>query len=76
MESWQYIKRVLFNELGINLLGTERQLKEEIQALQFEYECISFNDSNTTKQIHAIRATNVRDVISRTVQNLRQRNEL
>ncbi|XP_072046234.1 uncharacterized protein [Amphiura filiformis] len=76
MESWQYVKRVLLKELGINLMGTERQLKEEIKALQFEYECISFNDANTGKPIHAIRAANVNDVITRTLELLQERNQL
>ena len=31
---WQYVKRVLNDELGINLMGTEWELKKEISALR------------------------------------------
>ena len=71
-----HVKHALRKEMGINLMGTEGQLKEEIQSLQFEYKCISFTDPSTGKTVHAIRATNVADVITRTVQLLKQCGQL
>ena len=78
MTAWQYVKRALKDELGINLMGTERELKEEISAIEFEYECISFQDTTNDKgnTIHTIRATNVRDVINRTVKGLQDSGQL
>ena len=76
MNAWQYLKRSLHKELGVNLMGTERQLKEEVKALDFEYECVSFSDDATGKTIHAIRATDVADVIVTAVEHLRKTQQL
>ena len=61
---------------GYKFDGHRRRAEGEIKALQFEYECISFLDPSTGKKIHAVRATNVSDVITRTVELLKQRNQL
>ena len=47
MESWQYVKRALSSEMGINLMGLDNELKAEVAGLEFEYECVSFQDDAT-----------------------------
>ena len=77
-ETWRVVKRALSNVTGTDILGTEKQLRNEMDKSYFEYECGTFKtvEKECEKSVTFVRVTNLQNVITKTVQQLQSTGEL
>ena len=66
------LKRTFKLEIGQDVFGSEKLLRQELQELEFEYECDSFT-SEAGKQVNFVRVTDLKQVICMTLNQLSHR---
>ena len=69
---WRMIRRTFKNEAGRDVFMSEDNLKDQMQDMQFEYECGTFNTPSGDEKIHFVRVVNVEEVVKKTVEDLRK----
>ena len=72
MNMWWLLKRTFKLEIGQDVFGSEKLLRQELQELEFEYECGSFT-SEAGKQVNFVRVTDLKQVICMTLNQLSHR---
>jgi len=77
-ELWRLVKRVLFDVAGRDVMGSETKLREHLEESYFEYECGTFEtfENGVSKTVTFVRCTSLRQVLLKTMEQLRQSNEL
>lgn len=68
---WRMIRRTFKSEAGRDVFMSEDDLKEQMQDMQFEYECGTFN-TPAGEKIDFVRVVNIEEVIRKTVDDLRK----
>ncbi|XP_070538620.1 uncharacterized protein [Ptychodera flava] len=78
MTTWRLLKRTFKIEFGVDVLGSEKKLREELEEMQFTYEYGSFESEERGEAItvNYIRVTDVREVVTKTVEELKANNKL
>ena len=72
MNMWRLLKRTFKLEIGQDVFRSEKLLRQELQELEFEYECGSFK-SAAGKQVNFVRVTDLKQVICMTLNQLSHR---
>ena len=71
---WRAIKRAFKVETGIDIMGSEKPLREDLKELEYEYECGTFettpNDQGQSFKINFVRVVDVKEVIHKMVTDL------
>ena len=54
---------------GYDIFGPEKEIREHLKSMEFEYECGNFESSNG-KKVSFVRVANVSDVVKKSVSQL------
>ena len=75
MALFKKIKRMMTEELGQSVLGTEQMLYDDIKALEYEYEGATFvGDGKNSPKVSVVRLSDVKQVIKDAVSELVKNN--
>ncbi|XP_015780772.1 PREDICTED: uncharacterized protein LOC107358697 [Acropora digitifera] len=61
MEMLRMIKRTFRDALGYDIFGPEKEIREHLKSMEFEYECGNFESSNG-KKVSFVRVANVSSI--------------
>lgn len=77
-ETWRLVKRVLTEVAGRDVMGSEKKLREHLEESYFEYDCGTFEtiENDISKTVTFVRCTSLRQVLIKTMSQLRESNEL
>ena len=56
---------------GYDIFGSEKEIREHLKSMEFEYECGNFESSNG-KEVSFLRVANVSDVVKKSVTQLNE----
>ena len=78
LESWRLVKRAIESVTGVDILGTEQNLREEMAKSYFEFECGKFTttENECQKTVTFVRVINIAQVNTKTVEQLQSCGEL
>ena len=78
LESWRLVKWAVESVTGVDVLGTEQNLREEKAKSYFEFECGTFTttENECQKTVTFVRVINLAQVITKTVEQLQSCGEL
>ena len=75
---WRTVKRAMAGVFGPKAMQSEREVRQFISEIHYQYECGSFEATRTNKlyQVTFVRVTKLQEVVTKMVDSLRQASHL